>query len=88
MNEIKEYEVGTVEITTTEYRDIITEAVENRKNAEYERDKRWKAETELKAAKEELVEVQKKVVVLEARLADLAWAEHQSAKCEEAANNG
>ena len=71
--ENKVYEEGMVEITTTEYRDIITEMVENRKDAEFERDKRWKAEAKLKEVKEELLLTQKRVVELEARLADMEY---------------
>ena len=70
-NKEKVYEEGSVEITTTEYRDIITEMVENRKDAEHERTMRWRAEVELKALKEELLLTQKRVVELEARLADM-----------------
>ena len=88
MENNKVYEEGMVEITTTEYRDIITEMVEHKKDAEYEREKRWRTERELDNVKEELLETQKRVVELEARLADLAWAEHQSAKCEEVTTNG
>ena len=72
-NKEKVYEEGSVEITTTEYRDIITEMVENRKDAEHEREKRWKVESELKATKEELLLTQKRVVELEARLADMEF---------------
>ena len=62
-----------MEITTTEYRDIITEMVENRKDAEHERTMRWRAEAEIKALKEELLLTQKRVVELEARLADMEF---------------
>ena len=88
MENNKVYEEGMVEITTTEYRDIITEMVEQRKDAEYASRERWRAETELKKVKEELLETQKRVVELEARLADLAWAELQGANTEEVAING
>ena len=74
MEEKKNYEPGYVEITTTEYRDIIIEAVENRKDAEYERNRRWLVEAELKETKAELLETQKRVVELEARLADMEFA--------------
>lgn len=73
MEKEKNYEAGYVEITTTEYRDIITEAVENRKDAEYERDRRWRLEKENKELKEELLLTQKRVVELEARLADMEY---------------
>ena len=71
--ENKVYEEGMVEITTTEYRDIITEMVEHRKDAEYERERRWKIEAELRTVKEELLLTQKRVVELEARLADMEY---------------
>lgn len=72
-NKEKVYEEGSVEITTTEYRDIITEMVENRKDAEHERSLRWRTEAELKALKEENLEFQKHIAMLEARLADMEF---------------
>lgn len=68
--ENKNYEVT---ITTEEYKNLITEAVENRKDAEHERDKRWRLEAELKAVNAELFETQKRVVELEARFADMEY---------------
>jgi uncharacterized protein YlxW (UPF0749 family) len=50
----KTYPQAEVTITTEEYRDLITEATENRKEAEIERDRRWSAEAEIKKLKEEL----------------------------------
>ena len=92
MNEKKEYEIGYVEITTQEYKDLITEAVVHRKDAELERRRRWNVEAGLKAAREELLETQKRVVELEAIVADLNWKEYQSSPCvlddTEVANNG
>ena len=87
MENKKTYEEGMVEITTTEYRDIITEMVEHKKDAERYLCEKFDLKEENKALKEELLETQKRVVELEARLADLAWAEHQSAKSEEVATN-
>lgn len=52
-----ENKVYEVTITTTEYKELIREAAENRKEAEMERDRRWKAETELKTVKAELDKV-------------------------------
>ena len=54
MEEKKIYPTAEVTITTEEYRDLITEAAENRKEAEIERGNRWKLEAEIKALKEEL----------------------------------
>lgn len=71
--ENKIYEEGTVEITTTEYRDIITEMVEHRKDAERYLFDKIKVEAELKATQEELHLTQKRVVELEARLADMEY---------------
>ena len=71
--ENKVYEEGMVEITTTEYRDIITEMVEHRKDAERYLIEKIKAENELKETKEELLLTQKRVVELEARLADMEY---------------
>lgn len=69
MNENKkEYEVGYVDITTEEYKDIITEAVSNRKDAEFERERRWKAESENKLLKEEIALMRKKIAELESEL--------------------
>ena len=53
----KTYPTAEVTITTEEYRDLITEAAENRKEAEIERGNRWKHEAEIKALKEELAEL-------------------------------
>jgi uncharacterized protein YlxW (UPF0749 family) len=88
MENKKVYEEGTVEITTTEYKDIIIEMVEHKKDAERYLSEKYDLKEKLKATQEELFETQKRVVELEARLADLAWAEHQSANTEEVANNG
>jgi intein-encoded DNA endonuclease-like protein len=93
MNENKkEYEIGYVDITTEEYKDIITEMVENRKDAEFERHLRWKAEAELKSVKSELEEVKAKLnevkLALEEKNAELRFALERIAKLEEVANNG
>lgn len=68
--ENKNYEVT---ITTEEYKNLITEAAENRKDAEHERVMRWKAVDDLNAVKDELLLTQKRVVELEARLADMEY---------------
>ena len=71
--ENKIYEEGTVEITTTEYRDIITEMVEHKKDAERYLCEKFDLKEENKALKAELLETQKRVVELEARLADMEY---------------
>lgn len=82
MNENKkEYEVGYVDITTEEYKDIITQMVENRKDAEYERSHRWKAEDELKLVKEELEEVKKELRFAQKQIEEFRLT------CEEVTNN-
>lgn len=57
--EQKTYPTAEVTITTEEYRDLITEAAEYRKEAEIEINNRWRLDSELKALKEELVELKK-----------------------------
>lgn len=52
--EDKTYEVGRVEITSTEYRDLVKEAVESARDASEARSAKWKAESERDAIKKEL----------------------------------
>lgn len=59
--EQKKYATVYIEITAEEYKDLIVELTEHRKDAESERHLRWKAETELKAAKEELASLRKRI---------------------------
>lgn len=47
--------ISTVTISVKEYKELITETVENRKDAEFEKQNRWKLESEIKALKEEIV---------------------------------
>jgi hypothetical protein len=84
--EKKEYEIGYVEITTQEYKDLITEAVEHRKDAEKYLLEKCRVERENKELREELLETQKKVVMLEGIIMDRSWEEHQNDT--EVANNG
>ena len=58
--ENKKYE-GRVVITSEEYRELVTEAVQNK--ADYERacSERWKAESENRKLKEELEKLNKKL---------------------------
>ena len=53
----KNYVPSPVTITTEEYRDLITEATENRKEADFEKQNRWKMEAEIKELKAELAEL-------------------------------
>ena len=53
----KNYVPSPVTITTEEYRDLITEAAENRKEADFEKQNRWKMEAEIKELKAELAEL-------------------------------
>ena len=71
--EKKEYEIGYVEITTQEYKDLIIEATEQRKNAERYLIESCVAENENKKLKAELLEAQKRIVELEAMVADMSW---------------
>ena len=64
----KTNEAGMVTITTKEYRDLITDMAEHRKEAEHERLLRWKADTELKELKEELALTRKRVAELSCEL--------------------
>lgn len=77
--EKKEYEIGYVEITTQEYKDLITEAVEHRKDAEKYLHDKWLLDKENKELKEELLLTQKRVVELEARLADMEFTMKEAA---------
>ena len=68
MEQKKTYPEAKVSITTEEYRDLIAEATECRKEAEYERDRRWKAEGEVNKLREQLALAEKKIAVLENEL--------------------
>lgn len=63
--EDKKYEAGKVEISSAEYRDLVTEAVTARSEASQERSRRWEVEETLKKTKEELELTKKKVGELE-----------------------
>ena len=71
--ENKKYE-GCVVITSEEYRELVTEAVQNK--ADYERacSERWKAEAENHKLKEEVAALNKKLQEIESRLANLSVA--------------
>lgn len=63
--EEKKYEAGKVEISSAEYRDLVTEAVEARHDASEMRSQKWKIEDTLKKTQEELELTRKRVVELE-----------------------
>ena len=54
--------IGTVTITTEEYRKLIEDNIENEKDASKYRSENWKMENELKKAKEELANANKKLL--------------------------
>ena len=60
-----ENKVYEVTITTTEYREIIERAAIFNKEAEMERDRRWRAEHENKALIEEINRLKERVAELE-----------------------
>ena len=60
-----ENKIYEVTITTTEYKELIREAAENRKEAEMERNGRWRAEHENKALIEENKLLKERVAELE-----------------------
>lgn len=63
-----ENKIYEVTITTKEYRELITEAAENRKEAEIERDRRWRTERENDKLTEEIAFMRKKIAELESEL--------------------
>ena len=69
--EEKKYEAGRVEISSAEYRDLVTTAVAAEKDASDARSRMWKAESERDKLAKELEETRKKVSELESLLATL-----------------
>lgn len=63
--EEKKYEAGKVEISSAEYRDLVTEAVTARHEASEMRSEKWKLEDTLRKTKEELELTRKRVLELE-----------------------
>lgn len=63
--EEKKYEAGKVEISSAEYRDLVTEAVEARRDASEIRSEKWKLESEKSKLSKELEEANKKIAELE-----------------------
>ena len=66
--EEKKYEAGKVEISSAEYRDLVTEAVTAQKEASEIRSERWKLEDEKRKLENELVSANKKIAELESIL--------------------
>ena len=63
--EEKKYEAGRVEISSAEYRDLVTEAVEARRDASEARTEKWRLESENGKLKKELEETRKRIAELE-----------------------
>lgn len=61
----KKYKAGRVEISSAEYRDLVTEAVEARRDASEIRSEKWNLESENRKLKEELDLTRKRVAELE-----------------------
>ena len=75
--EDKKYEAGRVEITSEEYRDLVTEAVMARRDASDERSEKWRVESEKKKVEDELHLTRKKIEELESVIRNLQTAYHQ-----------
>lgn len=69
--EEKKYEAGKVEISSAEYRDLVTEAVEARHEASEQRSEKWKLESEKNKLSKELEEAKKRISELESVLSTL-----------------
>lgn len=69
--EEKKYEAGRVEISSAEYRDLVTTAVAAEKDASEARSRMWEARSERDKVTKELEETRKKVSELESILATL-----------------
>lgn len=69
--EEKKYEAGRVEISSAEYRDLVTEAVEARCDASESRSEKWKLESEKNKLQKELEEANKRIAELESILNSL-----------------
>lgn len=68
MENEKKYE-GTVTITSAEYRELVTEAVTQKHNADDYRSEKWKAESERNELKKECDELRKRLADAETQLA-------------------
>ena len=69
--EDKKYEAGRVEISSAEYRDLVTEAVANEKAASDARSEKWKVEDERNKLKKELESARARIAELEGILQTL-----------------
>lgn len=69
--EERKYEMGRVEISSTEYRDLVTEAVQARNEASEYRSEKWRIERERDNLKEELESTRKQVAELETVISNL-----------------
>lgn len=65
MEEKKTYPEAKVTITAEEYKDLITEAINKHRDADYERDRRWKAESEMTKFKVDLLVANGRISELE-----------------------
>ena len=68
--EEKKYEAGRVEISSAEYRDLVTEAVEARRDASESRSEKWRLESEQKKLETKLAEANKRIAELESILSN------------------
>ena len=68
--EEKKYEAGKVEISSTEYRELIRDMVEARRDASENRSEKWKVESERDALKKELELAMKKIAELESVISE------------------
>lgn len=69
--EDKKYEAGRVEITSEEYRDLVTEAVMARRDASEARSDKWRVESERDKIAKELELANKKIAELEMTIRSL-----------------
>ena len=75
--ETAKYE-GTVQITSAEYRELITEAVEAVKNFERARSENWQLESKINELKKELAETMKELDMCRSQLASFLSSATQS----------
>lgn len=69
MENEKKYE-GTVNITSAEYRELVTEAVTAKAEASEQRSAKWKLESEVSKLKAEIEELRKSLEAAEAHIAE------------------
>lgn len=73
----KKYEAGRVEISSAEYRDLVTEVTENRIGAMNAKSDKWRAEAERDMLKDELKKAKAEIEVLKNKLrtcSSLSWS--------------